>query len=375
MAGIYLHIPFCKKACHYCNFHFSTSMKLKNDLIDALLKEVSLRRHYLEGESVSTVYFGGGTPSLLEHKDLQRIMEKLQSNFHIEPWAEVTFEANPDDLSPDAVRGWRAAGVNRLSIGVQSFYEEDLRWMNRAHGASQAADAIKTAQDGGIDNLSIDLIYGTPTLSDEQWRNNLSRAFEFNVPHLSCYALTVEPGTALDAMTKKNRQLEVDPEQQARQFLIMTDWLQGQGYEHYEISNFAVAGKRSLHNSSYWKGRPYLGLGPSAHSFNGNSRQWNLSNNARYIAALERGDLAFEIEHLDARQQFNEYLMVSLRTIEGTDLVRVREIFGSERAELLAAGAAKYADRGWLSALDGRIVLTRDGKLFADGIAADLFAP
>jgi len=373
MAGIYIHIPFCKQACHYCNFHFSTSMKLKNDFLDALLKEISLRRDYLDGEKVNTIYFGGGTPSLLSSQELNIIMDAIHRSFDIEVGAEVTLEANPDDINVPVLTTWSKSGINRLSIGIQSFHKEDLVWMNRAHNEIQAMECIRLAQNAGFYNMSIDLIYGTPTLTDERWSHNLIAALSMNIPHLSCYALTVEPGTALESMTKKKRAHPVSGDDQARQFLQMTEILTSRGYEHYEISNFALPGKRSKHNSSYWSGDKYIGLGPSAHSFNGTSRQWNVANNALYIKSLEGGSVPFEQEFLTDVQRFNEYVMTSLRTMEGTDIGLVRQKFGDEAAGVLDEGSLKFVERGWMVKGRDRIVLTEEGKLFADGIASELF--
>lgn len=374
MAGIYLHIPFCKQACHYCNFHFSTSMKLKNDFLDALLKEIVLRKDYAGGEPVNTIYFGGGTPSLLAQNELRQIMRALREHYDIAASAEITFEANPDDITAPALSGWKEEGINRLSIGVQSFFEEDLVWMNRAHSANQASDCIRLAQAAGISNMSIDLIYGTPGLTDDKWMTNLNTAVGLGIPHLSCYALTVEPGTALENMTRRKKVAEVNPGDQARQFLLMTDFLQNKGYEHYEISNLALPGKRSRHNSSYWNGAKYVGLGPSAHSFNGESRQWNIANNALYIQSLKKGELPFEIEHLSTEQKLNEYIMTSLRTVEGLDIQHADELSGKKYTGELLNSAEQFIKTGRLVNNNGRLMLTREGKLFADGIAAELFA-
>lgn len=369
MAGIYVHIPFCKQACHYCNFHFSTSLKLQNDFLPALLKEIAIRRDYLEGEQVNTIYFGGGTPSLLDGSQLAGIMEALHLHFSVTTDAEVTFEANPDDINTQSPLAWRRQGINRLSIGIQSFFEEDLLWMNRAHTALQARECIMRARDAGFSNMSIDLIYGTPTLSDEKWQHNLTIAANLAIPHLSCYALTVEPGTALDVMTRTRKKENINNEDQARQFLMMTDYLQSRGYEHYEISNLALPGKRSVHNSSYWKGAKYLGLGPSAHSFNGESRQWNVSNNALYIKSLAANTIPFELETLTPAQRLNEYIMTSIRTIEGLAVDRIEP---AARPPIVTS-CDKFISRGWMRSENGRFVLTREGKLFADGIAAALF--
>jgi oxygen-independent coproporphyrinogen-3 oxidase len=384
MAGIYLHIPFCRQACHYCNFHFSTSLKGKNDFVVALLKEMKGRKDYIGGERVETIYFGGGTPSLLEEAELEAIMEGLRAGFVIDPGtegtltlpdAEVTLEANPDDITPGRLQAWRKAGINRLSIGVQSFFEEDLQWMNRAHNAEQARQCILLAQEEGFDNFSIDLIYGGPTLPDDRWQRNVAEAITLGVPHLSCYALTVEPRTALDMMIHQHKKQDVDPEDQARQFLQLMDWTAAAGYEHYEISNFSRPGRRSRHNSSYWQGKTYLGLGPSAHSYNRVSREWNVANNAQYIAELTRGGsgLVAEREVLTPVQQLNEYIMISLRTMEGCDLRVVSERFGEEAARELDKRAGRYIEGSKLISKDNRLILSRNGKLLADGIAADLF--
>jgi oxygen-independent coproporphyrinogen III oxidase len=377
MAGIYLHIPFCRQACHYCNFHFSTSLKGKNDFIPALLKEMDRRKDYIGSSPVATVYLGGGTPSLLEPAQLGMILDRLREVFVLEPGAEITLEANPDDMTdPSAMRAWRMIGVNRLSIGIQSFFEDDLRWMNRAHNAVQAAECIRMAQGEGFDNISIDLIYGGPTLPDSHWKENVSRAIDLAIPHLSCYALTVEPRTALDQLIRQHKRQDVSPDDQARQLVLLMDWMARAGYEHYEISNFALPGHRSRHNSSYWQGKSYLGLGPSAHSYNGVSREWNIANNALYIKSLESTgpdtSSIIEREILTPVQQLNEYIMISLRTMEGSDLQYVAEKFGVERARELEKRADRHVRDGNMTITE-RIILTREGRLLADGIAADLF--
>lgn len=374
MAGIYIHIPFCKKACNYCNFHFSTSLKQKNELIDALLKEADLRKDYLGQQQVETIYFGGGTPSILEVSELQAILHIIQTDFNVVMAPEITLEANPDDISAEKIDAWRNAGINRLSIGIQSFFQADLEWMNRAHSARQAIDSIAIARAGGINNLTIDLIYGTPQLTDEQWIHNLETAVEAGVKHLSCYALTVEPTTLLDQHIRTKRIGELDPEQQARQFSIMVHYLESTGFEHYEISNFAVPGFRSKHNSSYWKGAHYLGLGPSAHSFNGHQRSWNIANNALYIQSVNAGTPKQEMEELSETMRLNEYVMTSCRTLEGISLIHFADTFGIEQKKLLENKAAKFIAQGRMHKLDDRLVLSKEGRLFADGIAAELFA-
>lgn len=374
MAGIYIHIPFCKQACHYCNFHFSTSLQLQNGFSAALLKEAALQQPYLGRVPVHTLYFGGGTPSLLPEAELQRIIDKIREYYNLSPDAEITLEANPDDITPAQAAAWRTAGINRLSIGIQSFFEEDLRWMNRAHTAGQALQSILTVQEEGFDNITIDLIYGGPTLPDEHWHQNVQQAIDLHIPHISCYALTVEPQTALDTFIRKKKYTPVDTEDQARQFLLLLDWMENAGYEQYEISNFSLPGKRSRHNSAYWKGALYLGLGPSAHSFNGTSRQWNIANNALYIKALQNDTIPFEKEILTPVQRLNEYVMTSLRTMEGLDLRLIKEQFGETSLQQLHALAQPFMEQQKLVLLDHRLVLTKEGKLFADGIAAELFA-
>jgi oxygen-independent coproporphyrinogen-3 oxidase len=372
MAGIYIHIPFCRKACHYCNFHFSTSVKQTSDMAKAICKEAELRCHYIN-ETITTIYFGGGTPSLLETKDLRRMVEKLHELFTIRAEAELTLEANPDDLTDEKLLAWKEIGINRLSIGVQSFFEEDLRWMNRAHNAVQALQGIQLAQRHGFTNITIDLIYGTPTLTDEKWKQNVEKAFELNVPHLSCYALTVEPKTALEKMIATNKIAAVDPEKQSSQFELLMGWTAALGYEHYEISNFAKPGFRSKHNSSYWQGKSYLGLGPSAHSFNGSSRQWNIANNALYLKNIEQDLVAPEIEELTETQQLNEYVMTALRTMEGLNLSVVRQKWGQDKVTNIQKAAGKFIDLKMILSENDLLILTKKGKLFADGIAAALF--
>jgi oxygen-independent coproporphyrinogen III oxidase len=384
MAGIYIHIPFCRKSCHYCNFHFSTSLALKNGFLRALLKEVEItagqassgydrQRDYLGGEAVETIYFGGGTPSLLSEPELEAALSSIRNYHQVTDMAEITLEANPDDISIEKLRSWKRLGINRLSIGIQSFDDENLRWMNRAHTAQQGLSAIQAARSEGFDNITIDLIYGTPLLTDEQWKTNLDLAVQNQVPHLSCYALTVEAGTALHHMIEKKKVTDTDPTKQAHHFEMLMHFLQQAGYEHYEISNFALPGKRSRHNSSYWEGKKYLGLGPSAHSFNGNSRRWNISNNPLYISSLEKNELPVETETLTPSQQANEYIMTSLRTIEGLNLHFLQDKYGTDVLKDVELAAAKYTGSGKMIREDAFLKLTKDGKFFADGIAADLF--
>ena len=346
-----------------------------NDFVPALLKELELRRDYPGDAVIETVYFGGGTPSLLEPAALNAVLGRIAALFRLDAHPEITLEANPDDMTDrQRIIDWRSAGINRLSIGVQSFFDEDLRWMNRAHHAGQARESIRLARETGFDNLSIDLIYGGPTLPDEHWHRNVMEAINWHIPHLSCYALTVEPRTPLDKMIRQHKRSEVNSDDQARQLVQLMDWLRRAGYEHYEISNFALPGHRSRHNSAYWQGRPYLGLGPSAHSFDGSSRQWNIANNSRYVALLREGSLPIaDKEILTPVQQFNEYVMVSLRTLEGIDLSLVNARWGAEATTGLLQRARRHIQNGLLIQTE-RLVLTDEGKLLADGIAAELFS-
>ena len=371
MAGIYIHIPFCKQACHYCNFHFATSLHYKNELIAALLKEIVLQKDFLLNEPVATIYFGGGTPSLCTKEEIKSIISELRSTFTVVDDAELTLEANPDDITEEKLIEWKEIGVTRLSIGVQSFFEEDLKWMNRAHNASQAISSLQLAVRY-FNNITIDLIYGTPQLTDEKWKHNVTTAIELNIPHLSCYALTVEPKTPLDKMIQQHKSEDVDPAKQSAQFLLLMDWLQEAGYEHYEISNFAKPENRSRHNSSYWQGKKYLGIGPSAHSYNAKERQWNIANNNIYIESINKRIIPFEKEVLTDTQQLNEYIMTSLRTMEGVKIPVLSRESGVRSVTLLNK-SQKYINSGLMKLENDSLILTNEGKLLADGIAADLF--
>jgi oxygen-independent coproporphyrinogen III oxidase len=372
-AGVYFHIPYCKKACHYCNFHFSTSLHSKNGMVEALLKEIDITRGK-NRRIITSVYFGGGTPSVLLRKELRAIMDEVRKVFTFVPDAEFSFEVNPDDMTEMTVPFWKQQGFNRLSIGIQSFRDEDLEWMNRSHTAAQAMEGIALVRKAGFTNFSIDLIYGIPGLTDEAWIKNIEQALALEVPHISAYALTVEPNTALGTMIEQGKKEPVDPEQQARQFIILMDMLENAGYEHYEISNFARPGFRSKHNSSYWQGIPYFGFGPGAHSYDGYTRYWNISNNARFIdSILSNNIIPFDKEDLTEKQQLNEYIMTSLRTMEGISLDFIAEKWGIDIANQVKISSYIYGSRGMVRIEDQHIVLTREGKLFADGIASDLF--
>jgi oxygen-independent coproporphyrinogen-3 oxidase len=371
LAGIYLHIPFCKQACNYCNFHFSTSLKQKDELIAALVKEIAVTLS--ADETIDTIYFGGGTPSLLSIDDLVLIFDALRQKFMINGNAEITLEANPDDITTEKLLQWKQVGVNRLSIGIQSFLEEELVWMNRAHNATESLICIDKVIEAGFTNFSIDLIYGSPLLSNEAWKRNVEIVLAKNIPHISCYALTVEPSTALQKQIAQHKKQPVDPEKQVTQFLLLMDWMQQAGYNHYEISNYARPGMESKHNSSYWQGKHYYGFGPSAHSFDGASRKWNVANNALYIQSLQKDTIPFEEEKLTVTQQLNEYIMTSLRTMEGLDLGFVEKKFGKESSDKIVVVSRKYQEEGKLKIAANKIILTNEGKLFADGIASDLF--
>ena len=372
MAGIYIHIPFCKKACHYCNFHFSTSLKYKNELLDALLKEISLTPGKKDAV-IETIYFGGGTPSILELDEIKKILSKLGREFRISPEAEITLEANPDDITPEKAAAWLEAGINRLSIGIQSFREKDLKWMNRSHTADQAKSAILDIKKGGFSNYSIDLIFGTPGLSTEAWEANIDEALLLGIPHLSCYALTVEPKTALDKMIALQKKESPDPDLQAEQYLLLMDRLMEAGYEHYEISSFALPGMESHHNRSYWLGKPYFGFGPAAHSFDGLTRKWNIAHNIDYIKSVAAGKIPCETETLSKVQQLNEYIMTSLRTSGGMNLEYISRNWNEMTTLSLEKKAESYSKSGKISRSGNSLILTREGKLFADGIASDLF--
>ena len=377
MAGIYVHIPFCKQACHYCDFHFSTSLKNKDALLEALRKEAVLQKEFFsgtlpEGSLLDTLYLGGGTPSLLDSDELARLFDALRSNFPVSGQAEITLEANPDNLNASALKGMKDAGINRLSVGVQSFRDSDLVFMNRAHNSAQAESSVKRAQDAGITNISIDLIYGVPGLDNTGWKQNLAKAFELQVPHLSCYALTVEEKTALSHMIRTGKVLAPDDGQAEAHFLFLADEAPKHGFIHYEISNLAKQGFHSRHNSSYWSGEPYLGLGPSAHSFNGRNRSWNVRNNSVYIQSISTGKLPSETETLTTEQRFNEYVMITLRTMEGLGLDKLRDDFGNAYHQHILKNLPSI-NKDWIHSDQKSIRLTTNGMLFADRIAAELF--
>lgn len=372
MSGIYIHIPFCKQACFYCDFHFSTSLKKKDELIQSILIEIELRKNELNDEVVETIYFGGGTPSLLNQSDVEAMIQTIYKHYKVGSNPEITLEANPDDINGEKLKEMSSSGINRLSIGIQSFFEEDLKLMNRAHNAQESKACLEMATQY-FENISLDLIYGIPGSSNLQWRENIQTALSYNIPHLSCYALTVEPGTALESFIKKGIMEEVDDLQAQEQFLILIDELTQHDYIHYELSNFAKKGFYSKNNSSYWQGKTYLGIGPSAHSFDGKQRSWNVKNNSKYIKALTQNQIPIEKEILSITDQYNEYIMTGLRTIWGVSLKKVEQNFGKHYLKYLNQQAEKHILEHLLYIDDGILRTTRKGKFFSDGIASDLF--
>lgn len=342
-------------------------------MLESIHKEIKLQKSYLGNQQIETIYFGGGTPSLLSADEISKLIENIQANYEVVANPEITLETNPDDLGLSKLNDLKNTVINRLSIGVQSFFDEDLRWMNRTHLAKEAESAIKRAQDFGLENITIDLIYGYPLLSDEKWQSNIQNAVNFEIPHISSYSMTVEPKTALASFINKGQQKSMDDAQSARQFQYLIEELSTNGFEHYEISNFAKPGQYSKHNTNYWRGVHYLGVGPSAHSFNGESRQWNLANNAKYLSALERNEIPFDLETLTLENRYNEYLMTSLRTQWGVDLNKIERDYGAEQKNNLLAVADEYLDKNWLTLTANKLVLTQTGKLYADLIASELF--
>ncbi|WP_367329872.1 radical SAM family heme chaperone HemW [Sphingobacterium multivorum] len=370
---IYVHIPFCKQACHYCDFHFSTSLRYKSEMINAIRREIELRAAYLEDKKVESIYFGGGTPSLLEADEIAQIIDTIGKHFDIANHAEITLEANPDDLNAAKVDSLRNTAINRFSIGIQSFFEEDLKWMNRAHNQQEALASIMRVQDAGFENITCDLIYGYPLLTDEKWRHNMQQLIDFEIPHISSYSMTVENKTALDHFIKKGLSPAIDSDQAADQMSLLIHTLKAAGYEQYEISNFAKNGLYARHNTNYWKGKHYLGIGPSAHSFNGISRAWNVSNNAKYLTSINSNQLPLEIEELSTLDQINESIMTSLRTMWGLDLIVLESKFGQSVKNRVLNDAKPFLTAGNLVLEDNKLRLTDVGKLMADHIMSDLF--
>lgn len=342
-------------------------------MLEALNHELALQKKYLEGKKIETIYFGGGTPSLLEADELNRIIDQIYKYFEVGESPEITLEANPDDLHASKIKDFKQSPINRFSIGVQSFFDEDLIWMNRSHNGAEAENAIKRAQDAGFENITADLIYGYPLLSEEKWASNIRKMLELTIPHISCYSMTIEPGTALAHFTKQGKSKPIDEQQSAAQFIQLIAKLTEAGFLHYEISNFAKPEHESKHNTNYWRGEFYLGIGPSAHSFNGVSRQWNIANNTKYLESIAKDEVPAQVEFLTLNNRFNEYLMTSLRTHWGADMQYVRLNFGQKYASLVLTKAEILIQKNWLKFEEEKLLLTEEGKLFADHIAAELF--
>lgn len=374
MAGIYIHIPFCKQKCHYCNFYTVISQKYRDVFIGTILKELEQRKDYLEDKTIHTVYFGGGTPSMLSVHEIGQIIDKIDQLFLLKKDTEITLEANPDDLDQNKLLALKnETRINRLSMGVQSFHDADLQYLNREHNGAQAINSIEMALITGFNNMTIDLIYGIPTLTDELWRKNLDTFFAFGLPHLSSYALTVEPKTVLNTLIAKNKIQAVNEDQMVRHFGILLEQTRQHDFTHYEISNFAREGFYSKHNSIYWLGGHYLGIGPSAHSFNGVSRQWNVNNMKQYVEFEKTGTTVLEKEVLTRKQQFNEYVMTSIRTNWGCDTEHIRNVFGHTYVSHLDKAILPFIESGRVEQKGNVFYLTNKGKLHADGIAAALF--
>ncbi len=372
MSGIYIHIPFCKQACHYCDFHFSTNLKKKDEMVLALAKEIQLRKNEFQDEIVETIYFGGGTPSILSIEDLRFLIDEVYRNYKVVENPEITVEANPDDLTENRLIELSKNKVNRLSIGIQSFFEDDLKMMNRAHNAEEAKKCLETATQY-FDNISIDLIYGVPEMSNEKWLQNIETALSFGVPHISSYALTVEPKTALHSFIQKGIIPQPDDEVTQEHFHILVDKLSENGFIHYELSNFGKENYFSKNNSSYWLGKKYIGIGPSAHSYDGKNRGWNVSNNSLYIKSIQENKLPIEIETLTKTDRYNEYIMTGLRTIWGVSLERIEQEFGKTYLDYLNQQASKFIEDHLLFVDDNILRTTKKGKFLSDGIASDLF--
>ena len=373
MAGIYLHIPFCKQKCHYCGFHFSTTYeKYRGRMIDAMIKELQFHAPQFT-ETINTIYFGGGTPSLLTEIEMDQLLNAIQKHYFIPPTVEITLEANPDDFTKAKVSTWKKAGINRLSIGIQSFQEEDLRIMNRAHHVEDALNAVVLAREAGFENLSVDLMFALPSLDNEAWIKNVQTAIDLKIPHISCYNLTVEEQSAIKKLIADKRFPPVSEERGIEQFQIVMEMLSNAGYEQYELSNYALPGARSKHNSNYWTGENYLGIGPSAHSFLKGKRSFNVAHNMRYIQGAEINQFNRKHENLSTENRYNEFILTRLRTIEGVPLELVSELFPQE-IKAAQMGLNQNIESKNLRVENGSLQLTNQGKLLADQIAMELFA-
>lgn len=372
MAGIYIHIPYCKQKCSYCDFHFSTNLTSKSEMVNAIIKEIELRKNEINSP-IETIYFGGGTPSILKENELNDIFNQLYKHFDLSNLKEVTLEANPDDLTVEKLAFYQTTPINRFSIGIQSFFEEDLRLMNRAHNAEEAENCIKLAKEYGFDNLTIDLIYGSNTTTHEMWHKNLQKAVDLGINHISSYALTVEEKTILNKKIEKGEWKPISDQHQSDQFDYLVDFLAKNGFIQYEISNFGKPGYFSQHNSNYWKGIPYIGIGPSAHSYLGNKRAWNIANNSMYIKQIKNDILPVEIEELSVEDQYNEYVMIGLRTIYGINPEEIAQRFGLKIKQHFDTEIKKLFEENLIQGTENKLILTQKAKFFADGIASRLF--
>lgn len=372
MSGIYIHIPFCKQACHYCDFHFSTSMNKKEDMVLALAKEIQMRKNEFENDKIATIYFGGGTPSVLTSAEIDFLIAEVYENYAVIENPEITLEANPDDLSHERIMELSNSKINRLSIGIQSFFEDDLQLMNRAHNSAEAQKCLEVATKY-FDNISLDLIYGVPGMSSEKWKQNIEKALSFGVPHISSYALTVEPKTAMNKMIQTGKMEAPKDEVAQEHFMILVEMLESKGFIHYELSNFGKENYFSKNNSAYWLGKKYMGIGPSAHSYDGVARSWNIANNSLYLRAIQEVKLPNETETLSEADRYNEYIMTGLRTIWGVSLDRIQAEFGQTYLDYLMKQTQKFRNDGLVSIENNVLKPTKKGKFLTDGIASDLF--
>ncbi|MCF8415745.1 MAG: radical SAM family heme chaperone HemW [Crocinitomicaceae bacterium] len=372
MAGIYIHIPFCKQKCTYCDFHFSTTFEAyRTEMIATICQEIVLRANELNKESIKSIYFGGGTPSLLTEQELKDILTQIKRLFNIEENAEITLEANPDDIKHQQLKIWKDAGINRLSIGIQSFRADDLSWMNRAHSVEEAENAVRLAQEAGFQNITVDLIYGLPNLSLEEWKDHIQRVLNMNVNHLSAYCLTVEEKTLLNKLVKEKKIIPANEDQQSDQFELLVSMTELAGFEQYEISNFAKNQHYAIHNTNYWTSQMYLGVGPSAHSFDGESRRWNVSNNRKYMESMGKDSSWFSDEKLSVNERWNELLLTGLRTNFGVSIDQLKKINSISPA--IDAKITEFVAYGWMEKSSTLLRLTKEGKLKADYIASELF--
>lgn len=374
MNGIYIHVPFCKSKCAYCNFFSLASESKIKDYVEALKNEIVFRRNYLGDEAVKTIYFGGGTPSLLPINSIRKILKIIYENFNIDSNPEITFEINPDTIDKEKMFSLKEMGVNRMSVGIQSFFDDDLKYLGRRHDSNHALQVLENLINVNFDKITLDLIYGIPTLTEEKWNKNLDIFFSTGFSHLSAYALTVEPKTMLGQKIDKGDLQDVSEEETINHYNILVERTKEKGFEHYEISNFAKPDCRSLHNSIYWSDGKYLGLGPSAHSYDGNSRQWNVSNLSQYIKLAGKSDDCFEKEILTLDDKYNEYVMTSLRTSWGCNVEKIKLHHGIKYADFFLKNVKKYVESGVMLINDNNYFLSENGKLFADGIASDLFS-